>query len=311
MTPDAASLARQPSRKPQGRSPEQLTRGLVEVVARVHAARISRAPLACAGMAARMVDQDQFAPLARQLRAALLQHYRDVEKRPEAVAWGRTLATNSDLVAVRGQSLVQIMLAASGRKNLQGAEILDLGMGFGALAVYLASCGARVTGIDRKPDRPEVGLAVAHEHDLQLKFLPASFDRLPVPPRTFDFVVANNSLCYVVDREERSMALGQCLRALRPGGFIVARDANRVRPVDPFSKRPLVHLLPPRAAGVGARLLGRRRSHVRLQSPMLARRELRRAGFVQAATWLDPAASRLHAPRTFARYVYVTARREP
>lgn len=262
-------------------------------------------------MAARVVDEEQFRPLARQLRDALLVHYRDVEQRPTAGAWARTLATNSDLVALRGGSLVEIMLAASGRKNLQGADVLDLGMGFGALAVYLASSGARVTGIDRKIDRPSVGLAVAQEHELAVTFAAASFDQLPLAPRSCDFVVANNSLCYVVDRAARSVALTQCLRALRPGGFLVARNPNRVRPIDPFSKRPLVHLLPPKAAGVVARALGRRRSHVRLHSPQAARRELRQAGYVQTATWLDPAASRLHAPRLFARYVYVTGRREP
>jgi SAM-dependent methyltransferase len=262
-------------------------------------------------MAPRVLDEQQFRPLAAQLREALLTHYRDVEQRPPTAAWARTLATNSDLVAHRGGSLVEIMLAASGRKNLQGAEVLDLGMGFGALAIYLASCGARVTGIDRKVDRPRVGLAVAQEHDLPVTFAPASFDRLPVQPRSCHFVVANNSLCYVVDRGERAIVLTEILRALRPGGFLVARNPNRLRPVDPFSKRPLIHLLPPPAAGAAARLLGRRRSHVRLQSPPAAGRELKRVGFVQVATRLDPAASGLHAPRLLARYVYVTGRREP
>ena len=262
-------------------------------------------------MPPRVVDREQFEPVARQLRDALLAHYRDVEPRPAAPAWAGTLATNSDLVAVRGASLVQIMLAASGRRDLQDAEVLDLGTGFGAIAVYLASCGARVTGVDRKADRAEVGLGVADRQSLTVTFTRATFDALPFPPRSFDFVVANNSLCYVVDADARRTVVAQCLRALRPGGFLVARNPNRLRPLDPFSKLPLVHLLPPAAAEAVARLCMRRRSRVRLQTPWTSRRELDRAGFVQTATWIDPAAPRLHAPRTFARYVYTTGRRDP
>ena len=47
--------------------------------------------------------------------------------------------------------------AVTGRDSIEGLRLIDLGCGFGALAVFFAGRGATVTGIDPIADRLEVG----------------------------------------------------------------------------------------------------------------------------------------------------------
>jgi SAM-dependent methyltransferase len=102
--------------------------------------------------------------------------------------------------------------------------------------------------------------------------------------REFDLIVLNNALCYVLDREARAAALERLAGALKPGGWLVMRNPNRLFPFDQFTGLPLLGLLPPRGAALIARGVGRRRSAVRLTSSWGARRELTAAGFTETST---------------------------
>jgi len=117
----------------------------------------------------------------------------------------------------------------------------------------------------------------------------------------------NNSFCYVVARPARRKALADALEALQPGGVLVIRNPNRLRPLDQFTGLPLLGLLPPAVAQLISRLLGRNRSHVRLLSNRAARRELRRAGFA-AVESVDPS-ERARIAGPFAAYQHLIARR--
>src|SRR3954447_15346031 len=100
----------------------------------------------------------------------------------------------------------------------------------------------------------------------------------------FDLAVLNNSFCYIVGREHRRTALENLLAALRPGGWLLMRNPNRLFPIDQFTGIPLLSLLPPAAAQWSSNLVRKHRSQVRLASTWGIRRELGRAGFVGAGT---------------------------
>ncbi len=221
--------------------------------------------------------------IAHSLREAVVAFYAVRGETLDHAAGRLTLETNSSLVERRARPLVDLALEQTGLESLQGFRVADLGCGFGALSVYFACQGARVTGLDPNGRRLEVGRAVAAGHGLDVEFIPGRMQSTELPDGAFDLVVMNNSLCYIVKRADRRAALAASLRILRPGGLIITRNPNRLHPRDQFSGLPLVQLLPPGMAGVVTQALGRGRSEVRLTSTQKAKREFRRAGFTEVS----------------------------
>jgi ubiquinone/menaquinone biosynthesis C-methylase UbiE len=160
-----------------------------------------------------------------------------------------------------------------------GVELLDVGCGYGALALYFAFHGASVTAIDPHEHRIAIGREIAGRHGLAARFERAHAQRLEGPDCAFEAAVQNNSLCYIVPGADRHAALRQVHRVLGPGGVLLVRDPSRWHPRDQFTRLPLVQLLSPRQARAVAERVGRTRSNVRVVSPVAMRRELRRAGF--------------------------------
>jgi ubiquinone/menaquinone biosynthesis C-methylase UbiE len=156
-----------------------------------------------------------------------------------------------------------------------------------------------------------VGRAVAAEYGLDLEFEVGRAERLDLPDESFDLVVMNNSLCYIASADARAAALGEALRVLEPGGWLVTRNPNRAHPIDQFTGLPAVHWLPPRAASRVAARLGRPRSSVTLTGPWAAYRELRKAGFEGVRQEPSgPGRPRAYL-RWVARYQHLTARVAP
>jgi SAM-dependent methyltransferase len=250
-----------------------------------------------------------FEPVADGLRKALLEEYERTGSSLSGAAGLRTLETNSGLAARRGNSLLALLARHQPQLELDGLRVVDLGSGFGALAVYLAFLGAEVTAVDVNVSRLEVGGRVARQHGLRVRPVHGSLQELPLPDRSFDLAVINNALCYVVPRPERIVSLVHVRRVLVPGGMLLMRNPNRTAPRDPFTGWPVVNRLPPRLADRGTRAVGRHRSQVRLLSARGQRAELNRVGF--QVVDIRAAADRLTKPvdRWVASYQHVLARR--
>lgn len=246
-----------------------------------------------------------FAAIAHDLRGQIIEHYERRNDRLDTPAGLLTLDTNSMLAAGRGRLLLRL-LAERGAGPVAGRRVLDLGAGFGALALYYAHLGAEVIAVDPNEQRMQVALTIAKRRGLAVSAVAAHAQSLPLPDACIDLVVANNSLCYVVDEHAHRLALSEIHRVLRPGGWVVARNPNRLHPRDQFTGLPLLPLLPPSLARRITAALERHRSEVRLRSPGAAVRELRRAGFSQASWRAQP--GRRYGAR-FARYHHVLARR--
>jgi len=226
----------------------------------------------------------------------------------EGRAGWNTLETNSGFAERRGAPMATMAAGRLGATSLAGLRVADLGCGFGALAVYFAFQGASVTGIDVNRRRLEVGRRVAELHGLVVELERRPMESPALPAGSFDVVVMNNSLCYLVEPGAQLQALRAARDLLAPGGAIVIRNPNRLHPVDQFSGIPLLGLLAPDDAARLAGRLGRRRSRCRLVSPRTARRELREAGFAGVLHHASAGHGWTH-PSLLARYSHFTALR--
>jgi SAM-dependent methyltransferase len=248
-----------------------------------------------------------FAPLAHDLRDRIIEHYERAGERLDTPGGLLTLDTNSVLAAARGRLLLRL-LAEAGADSIAGRRVLDLGAGFGAIALYCAHLGADVVTVDPHAQRMQVAVEIARRRGLAVRAVAARAQCLPLPDACFDVVLVNNSFCYITERRERRRALGEIHRLLRPGGWVAMRNPNRLHPRDQFTGLPLLGLLPPPLAARAVEALGRHRSSVRLSSPGGTARELRSAGFTQVH-WRAQPGRRLGA--RFAGYHQVLARRPP
>jgi len=229
----------------------------------------------------------EFAGLARDLRDHIIEHYERRGELLDTPAGLLTLDTNSVLAADRARLLLRLLAEHAGQV-VAGRRVLDLGAGFGSLALYCAHLGAEVVAVDPNGQRMQVAVAIAKRRGLALRAVAAHAQSLPFPDACFDLVLANNSLCYIVDKDVYRAALEEIHRVLRPGGWVAMRNPNRLHLRDQFTGLPLLPLLPRSVIHRVTDSLGRHRSDVYLRSPGGAVRELRRAGFVRARWRAQP-----------------------
>jgi SAM-dependent methyltransferase/4-amino-4-deoxy-L-arabinose transferase-like glycosyltransferase len=246
-----------------------------------------------------------FAAIASDLRDHIIEHYERRGEQLNTPSGLLTLDTNSLLAAGRARLLLRL-LAEQGAGSVAGRRVLDLGAGFGALSLYCAHLGAEVVAVDPNEQRMQVALAIAQQRGLPVSVVAAHAQSLPFPDASFDVVLANNSLCYIVEESTHRAALAEIHRVLRPGGWVAMRNPNRLHPRDQFTGLPLLPLLPLSLAQRVTDSLGRHRSNVRLCTPGGSIRQLRRAGFSQAR-WRAQPGRRLGA--RFAGYQHTVARR--
>ncbi|MGH2945006.1 MAG: methyltransferase domain-containing protein [Solirubrobacteraceae bacterium] len=253
-------------------------------------------------------EDSAFAPVAATLERAVRTYYADRGEALTRRSGLNTLLTNSQFAERRTETLLEVLFRGSELNSVDGARVLDVGCGFGAMAVVLAWRGAAVTAIDPNVERFAVGQQVAERHGLSIDFRRARMEAISLGGAQFDLAVLNNSFCYLREPWERQAALRAIAGALRPGGWLIMRNPNRLFPVDQFTGLPLIGMLAPGPATAAARRFGRERSTVRLASAWGVRRELRSAGFVDIGL-ASPRRGAVHRQLAHvARYQHVLAR---
>lgn len=94
-----------------------------------------------------------------------------------------------------------------------GASILDMGMGEGRNAVFLAQKGYKVTGIDISSVAVQKAIALSKEFGVQINTVVASLNKHKIPEGTFDAIIC----FYYVDRS----LIEKMKTWLKPGGMII------------------------------------------------------------------------------------------
>jgi SAM-dependent methyltransferase len=100
------------------------------------------------------------------------------------------------------------------------ASVLDMGMGEGRNAVFLAQKGYKVTGIDISSVAVKKANLLAQEFGVKIKGIVASLKEYKIPPQSFDAIIC----FYFVDR-----GLIEKIKSwLKPGGILIY-EAHTVR----------------------------------------------------------------------------------
>jgi len=199
-----------------------------------------------------------------------------------------TIKTNTELVPVRVDTVRRYLSEQQGVESLRGARVLDLGGGFGAFAAYLAldPDSPQVTTVDVRPEF----ITAIHEVTARLGLTNLESQLADMRSLTdfadgqFDLVILNNSFLYLTTKADMARSIAEITRVLRPGGTVVFFQANRWRFREPFTRSPIVHLLPSRIADAVCKVTGWRHNHGRVllvSAPWLGG-ELRRHGLVDA-----------------------------
>jgi len=108
--------------------------------------------------------------------------------------------------------------------DLEPGTALDLGCGQGRNALWLASRGFTVTGLDLSPVAIAQAKAIAAEHDIDATFESVDLTSWDPDGRRWDLVV----LTYLhLSEERRPIVHGAAERAVAPGGLLVVIAHHR------------------------------------------------------------------------------------
>lgn len=173
-----------------------------------------------------------------------------------------------------------------------GAAVLDLGCGYGSIALAAVALGADVTAMDRDRDRLSTLEARAHTAGLNVDLVHGELASLPFADNRFDvaFLLGVVEYAGLGDdrrsvRSSQAQVLAEAHRVLRPGGTLILGSKNRLWPPfalrDPHVGLPLVNVLPRRAADVMSRCIGGARYRQHIYSRTGWRRLLQTAGFAR------------------------------
>lgn len=99
------------------------------------------------------------------------------------------------------------------RDRLPKGAALDVAMGYGRHALYLAEAGWKVHGIERDPDAVAACRRAAERRRLSLRVEQADLDTYRIPVAAYDLV----TVFYFLDRA----LIPQIREAIKPGGAIV------------------------------------------------------------------------------------------
>lgn len=118
------------------------------------------------------------------------------------------------------------------------SKILDMGMGEGRNAVFMAQKGHNVTGVDISSVAVKKAYMLAKEFKVRIKGVVASLEKYKIPNESFDAIIC----FYYVDRS----LISKIQKWLKPGGILIyeAYTIRQKNKVD-FRKEPDSYFLRP------------------------------------------------------------------
>lgn len=102
--------------------------------------------------------------------------------------------------------------------DVEGKDVIELGCGTAYFGAWLARRGARVVGVDITPAQLETARRLQQETGLEMEFVEASAEDVPLPDASFDLAISEYGASIWCDPE---LWLAEAARLLRPGGRLV------------------------------------------------------------------------------------------
>jgi len=151
----------------------------------------------------------------------------------------------------KADKILAVLLHWTGRSDLSGLVVADVGCSGGIIAARLREAGAQVVGLDI--DEPGIAKAAARYGE-QVQFVCADSMALPLADGSVDVVVCNHIYEHVVSPEALAAELR---RVVRPDGAVYLGLGNRWGIIEPHYRLPFLSYLPRAAADRYVSLSGR------------------------------------------------------
>lgn len=227
-----------------------------------------------------------FMDLCPEIRRALRLDYRTRNLAPDEDGARATFELNSEGVPFRCELLLEALRAELDVASLKDLDVLDIGTGYGSMALYLTIVQrprSYVAGdIDSsffavsehiRQSNPGLFLGLAFRHE--------DMRHLSLCANSVDVVICHNAINYLTDRRSFHSALSEFRRVLRPGGALVVYGPNKWFPREAFTRIYGLQFLPRALAHRISLRWGNRRGYldIRLFSPLELWTGLFGAGF--------------------------------
>jgi SAM-dependent methyltransferase len=141
------------------------------------------------------------------------------EDRFESLRVSRVLTHNADYL--------EFLVRKVWRIDLSPLRVAEFGCGYGRFAsmlLPLLSIGTSYTGFDSAATLISKGKEIFADSPYQISFLRGDARHAPLRDRNFDVTIAHLVLMHVPDAQR---VLREMIRVTRPGGLVIACDANR------------------------------------------------------------------------------------
>jgi SAM-dependent methyltransferase len=153
-----------------------------------------------------------------------------------ATTWG---AGEYALIAERLEPAAQAIVDLAG--ITADDRVLDVATGTGNAALFAASRGAKVVGLDFEPRLLDIAAARACSANLEVEWVQADIESAPLQAAAFSVVVSAFGVMYAPDHDAAAAALARCcapgarlaLGAWSPGSFMPAMGAALARYLPP------------------------------------------------------------------------------
>jgi SAM-dependent methyltransferase len=107
-----------------------------------------------------------------------------------------------------------------------GQKVLDVGCGYGRIAIPLAQSGLEVTGLDHADMLLQAAQREAELRHVPVRWVSASMCLVPLPDRLFDVALCLWSAFHeLLQEDEQLRATQEIYRLLRPGGWCLIEGA--------------------------------------------------------------------------------------